>query len=58
MVNKIERYMFAKFPFHFRLLLILFVIPFLLIACASDTEPKVPLPNGIPNDDIVFMPAD
>lgn len=50
--------MFTKLTFPFRPWLILFVIPFLLFACASDTEPKVPLPNGIPKNDIVFMPND
>ena len=49
--------MFANLTFRFRSWLVLFVIPFLLFACAGDMEPKIPLPNGIPNDDIVFMPA-
>jgi len=49
--------MFTKLPFHLRPWLILLVIPFLLFACASGMEPKIPLSNGIPNDDIVFMPA-
>jgi len=36
--------------------LALFMIPFFLAACESAAEPTFPLPNGIPKDDLVFMP--
>jgi hypothetical protein len=33
------------------------VLPLLLfLLCACESEPRIPLPNGIPNDDLVFMP--
>jgi hypothetical protein len=46
--------MFSKFTFRLHKWIIIFVIPFLLFAC--NTEPKTSLPNGIPKEDIVFMP--
>jgi hypothetical protein len=33
-----------------------FIIPLFLVACESAAEPTFPLPNGIPKDDIIFMP--
>jgi hypothetical protein len=49
--------MFLEFITRPRCWLVLFIIPLFLSACvAGGAEPAIPLPKGIPNDDIVFMP--
>ncbi len=47
--------MFSKLILHPRSWLAFLVIPLFLVAC-GEAEPKIPLPNGIPKDDLVFMP--